>query len=309
MVSKASVNITKGIGDSNEYIIRDENQIIIGRFTVLELDKENKKSSIKLKFYRKEDKKILNDSLNVMLYGVFKDININKVNLFIDESFPVNAFLDIGFSLEGILFDNLYIQGKYHNELIMGINRNEYNNARRNDYSEIYVNNLTLKILTPEYDKELLNYYIRNKHHLESFEPSRDSSFYTIEVQNKILQESYRQYLSGVSLDFGIFKKDELIGKIKISNIVYGIFKNGILGYSIDKDEQGKGYMKQAVNEIVKYAFEELELHRIEASVLVDNNKSKGVLLSCGFKELGINEKYLFINGKWRDHITYYKVK
>ena len=110
-------------------------------------------------------------------------------------------------------------------------------------------------------------------------------------------------------MDFGIFKNNKLIGKIKISNIVYGIFKNGIIGYSIDKDECGKGYMKESLNAIVDYSFQELGLHRLEASALLDNERSRRVLISCGFKELGINENYLFINGKWRDHITYYKIK
>ena len=49
-------------------------------------------------------------------------------------------------------------------------------------------------------------------------------------------------------------------------------------------------------------------LHRIEASVLVDNEKSKRVLNKCGFKELGLNEKYLFIDGIWRDHVTFFKI-
>ena len=106
-----------------------------------------------------------------------------------------------------------------------------------------------------------------------------------------------------------IFKDEKFIGKIKLSNIVYGIFKSGILGYSIDKDEQGKGYMKESVKLMMDYAFSECELHRIEASALVDNEKSIGVLKSCGFKILGVNKNYLLINGKWRDHVTYYIIK
>ena len=90
---------------------------------------------------------------------------------------------------------------------------------------------------------------------------------------------------------------------------MYGVFKSAVLGYSIDEEYQGKGYMKEAVNLTVNYAFRDLDLHRVEASVLLDNEKSKGVPLSNGFKELGINEKYLFINGVWQDHITYYKIK
>ena len=87
------------------------------------------------------------------------------------------------------------------------------------------------------------------------------------------------------------------------------IFKNGILGYSIDQNYQGKGFMKEAVDKVVDYAFNEVNLHRVEASALLDNERSKGVLSGCGFKELGINKEYLFINDKWHDHITFYKVK
>ena len=53
------------------------------------------------------------------------------------------------------------------------------------------------------------------------------------------------------------------------------IFKNGIIGYSIDKDQQGNGYMKEAVKMALEYAFKELRLHRIEASALVENMRSR----------------------------------
>ncbi|HCW74682.1 MAG TPA: hypothetical protein DHM90_13870 [Clostridiaceae bacterium] len=46
-------------------------------------------------------------------------------------------------------------------------------------------------------------------------------------------------------------------------------------------------------------------LHRLEASTLLDNHKSQNVLKRLGFKEMGINEKYLYINGKWQDHYTF----
>ena len=109
-------------------------------------------------------------------------------------------------------------------------------------------------------------------------------------------------------LNFGIFKDDILIGKLQCSNIVEGIFKSGIIGYSIGKDNENKGYMKEALNLFIKHAFSELNLHRLEASTLVDNEKSQKVLIKCGFEKLGLNKKYLFINGEWKDHITFYKI-
>ena len=66
--------------------------------------------------------------------------------------------------------------------------------------------------------------------------------------------------------------------------------------------------MKEAVKLVLEYAKNYLDLHRLEASILTDNLRSKGVLLSCGFEEVGLNKNYLYINGAWRDHITFYKI-
>lgn len=306
MLQKQKVTITNKADSENDYVIKDKDKINIGRFSIIDLDENNRHCSIKLSFYRNEDYELLKETLKLIVQAILKNININKVNIYTIDSVNIASFLDLGFILEGILFDNLYNQGNYNNEICMGITRNDYYDCKRLNLVELVTDSIKVKLLTPENAEELLDYYIRNKDHLRDFEPSRDNSFYTLESQKNLLNESYRQFFNGTTIDLGIFLEEKLIGKVKISNIVTGIFKNGIIGYSIDKDEQGKGYMKKAVMLALEYAFKELRLHRIEASALVNNEKSKNVLLACGFKELGLNEKYLFINGKWRDHITYY---
>ena len=309
MPQTLGVSILKSPSNSNEYIIKDKDKINIGRFIITDLDEENRKCDIKFKCYRVNDQDLLTETLKLVLKAVFNEIRVNKINIFISELIPISPFLDLGFVLEGIFNENIYSQGNSFSELSMGINRSDYNYGNRISLVNIEGRDFNIKLLTPEHAQNLLDYYIRNKKHLEPFEPLRDNSFYTYEVQKNILSDSYRQFLNGTAVDLGIFKDDYLIGKLKLSNIVYGIFKSGILGYSIDKDEQGKGYMKEAVNLVVNYAFEDLDLHRIEASALVDNEPSKHVLIGCGFTELGINKKYLYINGGWKDHITYYKVR
>lgn len=309
MPQTLGVSILKSPSNSNEYIIKDKDKINIGRFIITDLDEENRKCDIKFKFYRVNDQDLLTETLKLVLKAVFNEIRVNKINIFISELIPISPFLDLGFVLEGIFNENIYSQGNSFSELSMGINRSDYNYGNRISLVNIEGRDFNIKLLTPEHAQNLLDYYIRNKKHLEPFEPLRDNSFYTYEVQKNILSDSYRQFLNGTAVDLGIFKDDYLIGKLKLSNIVYGIFKSGILGYSIDKDEQGKGYMKEAVNLVVNYAFEDLDLHRVEASALVDNEPSKHVLIGCGFTEFGINKKYLYINGGWKDHITYYKVR
>lgn len=295
-------------GSLNDYIIKDKDNIFIGRFTIVELDKDNKRCNIKLKFFKDDKQNLLRESILSILRAIFKDGTIYKANILVDENINYKVFLDLGFTLEGILTENIFINGIFLDELSFGINRSEFNSKQRNYIVNLKGKRITLKSFTPDCAEELLEYYIRNKDHLSCYEPTRDNSFYTIEAQRDILFESYKNLMSGTGVDLGIYKDNQLIGKIKISNIVYGVFKSGIVGYSLDKEYQGNGYMTEALNLILRYAEDELELHRLEASILTDNSKSKSVLIRCGFKEVGLNEKYLFINGAWSNHITFYRI-
>ena len=308
MDNQKEVNIELIKGTLDDYIVKDKDKIVIGRFTITELDKENKKCNLKLKFYREDNYDLLKITLEAILKAVFKDKNTFKANVVVSENINLKPFLDSGFTLEAIFTDNIFTKGSFYDELSFGINRNEYLNAGRNNIVDIKGKNISIRNFTPDDAEELLEYYLRNKEHLREFEPVRDASFFTYETQKEILLESYRQLMTGSGSDLGIYIGDKLIGKAKISSIVYGVFKNGILGYSIDKEYEGRGYMKEAINLVLEYAKEYLDLHRIEASALTTNERSKGVLLACGFEEVGVNKKYLYINGKWSDHITFYKI-
>ncbi|EGT2191794.1 GNAT family N-acetyltransferase [Clostridium perfringens] len=295
-------------GNDREYVVKDKVGIILGRFFLKDLDSKNKKVDVKFKFYKEYNYKLMKETLRKILKVLFAEKDIYKINLFVSDIKNFNAYLDLGFMLEGILSDNVCNNGIQKDEYIMGININDFNDKVKLVQFQLNTERLTLRNLTPENTEEMLDYYIRNEEHLRQYEPTRDSGFYTYEGQKEILTESFRQFIDGTSIDLGIFKDEKLIGKIKLSNIVYGILRNAFVGYSIDKVHQGKGYMKEALNTVCSYAFEEMGLHRLEASTLMDNSRSQGVLKACGFNELGISEKYLYINGEWRDHKIFYKV-
>lgn len=295
-------------GNDREYVVKDKVGIILGRFFLKDLDSKNKKVDVKFKFYKEDNYKLMKETLRKILKVLFAEKDIYKINLFVSDIKNFNAYLDLGFMLEGILSDNVCNNGIQKDEYIMGININDFNDKVKLVQFQLNTERLALRNLTPENTEEMLDYYIRNEEHLRQYEPTRDSGFYTYEGQKEILTESFRQFIDGSSIDLGIFKDEKLIGKIKLSNIVYGILRNAFVGYSIDKEHQGKGYMKEALNTVCSYAFEEMGLHRLEASTLMDNSRSQGVLKACGFNELGISEKYLYINGEWRDHKIFYKV-
>lgn len=292
--------------NKGEYIIKDNIGITLGRIYVIDWNRESKYCCIRIRLYKEDKPRLLFKAVDEFLNQIFNKDNIKKINVLIKEDESIEHLGELGFELEGIVANNLYEDKSYKSEFLFGLEKINY--KKENLLSKITISgvNVQLKILTPENSQEILNYYIKNKEYLSPYEPTREDEFYTLKFQRDILIESYKQYLNGETVNFGIYNNDKFIGKIQLSNIVLGIFRSCFVGYSIDKDEQNKGYMKEALRSAIKYAFNELDLHRIEASALADNKKSQSVLKACDFKELGINKNYLFINGKWRDHITYY---
>ncbi|MDD3224324.1 MAG: GNAT family protein [Clostridium sp.] len=308
-VSGVSLNLASGT--KNEYIIRDKLGITIGRIIIIDISNENKVCISRIKFYKEdyEGMQHFEEAIGIFMNLLFNEKKMYKVDIIADEEVFLKPFTNKGFMLEGIMTNNIIYKKLRKSEVIFGISYDMYSKLNTLNVLRLYGENIILKILTIEDTEDVLQYYKRNKKHLEKFEPKRDESFYSFEVQKQMLVEDYKQFINGSGAYFGIYKKGYLIGKIQISSIVYGVFKSGIVGYSIDRDEQGNGYMHQALNIVINYCFEEMDLHRIEASTLVDNYKSQGVLKRCGFEKLGLNKQYLFINGKWRDHITFYRVK
>lgn len=308
--NKAEVSVLKG--KDKEYLIKDKYGINLGVFSIIELNKDNKFCCFKIKFYKNEKKHCeeLKKALNLMVKSLFKKMDIVKINVVVEQDIMLSPFIDLGFVLEGILYDSIILNNERKSELIFGVDINTY----KQDITTINIlrfkgDNIELKVLTPKDSEDVLDYYIRNKEHLKPFEPTREENFYTLEVQMQNLMESYKQFLNGTSIEFGIYINKKFIGKIKLSNVVRGIFQNAFVGYSIDEKEQNKGYMKEALNIVLNYGFGDMELHRIEATTLLNNEKSQRVLKSCGFKEIGISKKYLFIDGKWRDHKIFSKTK
>lgn len=171
------------------------------------------------------------------------------------------------------------------------------------------IENKNIRIEKPDYffAPALLQYHNKNKNFLEPYVPKRDDSFYTLEYQEAIIENNIKQWSEKKGYCFYIFdiNTNDLIGMINLSNIIRGVFHSCFLGYSLDKDYINKGIMSVVVREIVDFAFEELNLHRIEANVMPKNISSIKVLKNNNFEEEGLAKKYLCINGNWEDHLHF----
>lgn len=97
-------------------------------------------------------------------------------------------------------------------------------------------------------------------------------------------------------------RSGELAGVINLSEIVGGSFLSAYLGYYALAPHAGSGRMSAGLRLVLRRAFTELGLHRVEANIQPDNTTSKALVRRLGFVREGYSRRYLKIRGRWQDH-------
>lgn len=125
-------------------------------------------------------------------------------------------------------------------------------------------------------------------------------------VRQKILEQ--RQ---GIRADrdykmvFTLGEKGPVIGRVSLSQVFRGIFQNAYLGYYIDVRYKRQGLTQEAVRLALDVAFGPLGLHRVQAAIMPYNEASLALAHRVGLRREGVAEKYLKIDGEWRDHVFF----
>ena len=116
-----------------------------------------------------------------------------------------------------------------------------------------------------------------------------------------------RSINAGTALPLFLVRRSDqmLLGAITLDNIRRGPALAGTLGYWTGETFARRGYMREAIETVVHYAFNHLDLSRIEAACLPENAPSRGLLERSGFKYEGVAQSYLQIDGRWRTHVLY----
>ncbi|WP_175989715.1 GNAT family N-acetyltransferase [Bacillus sp. Marseille-Q1617] len=153
----------------------------------------------------------------------------------------------------------------------------------------------------------MLAFELENREFFKDFSPLMKDDFYTLQSQKDRVERTKKRMENDEYYAFGIFHNDtdELIGNISLSDVIRGPLQCCYIGYSVSKKQNGKGYTTEAVQLVVDYAFKELNLHRVEAGVMLHNIASMRVLEKARFHKEGIFIKNVKINGKWEDHQHY----
>ncbi|MEN9970002.1 MAG: hypothetical protein RLZZ229_210 [Actinomycetota bacterium] len=110
---------------------------------------------------------------------------------------------------------------------------------------------------------------------------------------------------AGQGQPFVIEYRGEIVGQLNVANIVFGSVSSAVVGYWVAPEFAGKGITPTAVALVTDYLFNVTGLHRVEIDIRPENVASIRVVEKLGFRYEGLKERYIHINGAWRDHFVF----
>jgi ribosomal-protein-alanine N-acetyltransferase len=165
---------------------------------------------------------------------------------------------------------------------------------------------LALRLFMPHEVGAVIDYYRRNAEYLAPWEPTRPPDFLTEEYWRRFASRCRDEFEGDLALRLFLFPNSSpgrIVGYVGLFNFVRGSGHFCTLGYSLDEQCQGQGYMAETLGEVVRFAFEELSMHKVLANYIPHNVRSARLLERLGFDVDGFSRDFLMINGRWEDHI------
>ena len=149
--------------------------------------------------------------------------------------------------------------------------------------------------------------YRRNRDHLAPWDPVRPEAFFTVPGQSAEVANRLAVVAAGHGASWVAVHGEEVVGRVNLNNLVRGVFQSASVGYWVASDHTGRGLATAMVEHAVTQAHA-LDLHRLEAGTLLANESSQRVLAKAGFERIGVARDYLFIAGRWQDHVLFQRI-
>lgn len=143
-----------------------------------------------------------------------------------------------------------------------------------------------------------------SRDHLTPWEPAWPRDALSVEAFRRRLRAHRQDIRTGTGYMFLVFRNadDALLGGASLSQVRRGAGASAEIGYWLGQAHAGQGHMTEAVQLLLAHSYEGLQLRRLEAACLPDNQRSKALLARLGFRREGLARSYLCIAGRWRDH-------
>lgn len=168
-------------------------------------------------------------------------------------------------------------------------------------------NDVFLRPPQPSDYEEWADLRAENRNFLTPWEPSWPPDDLTRASYKRRLRRYAQDMRDESAYPFLIFRASDgaLVGGCNLSGLKRGVLQTGTIGYWVGEKFARRGYARSAVAAVVRFAFDTLKLHRVEAACIPSNEGSRRVLERAGFRLEGYARNYLRINGEWQDHLLF----
>lgn len=112
---------------------------------------------------------------------------------------------------------------------------------------------------------------------------------------------------SGIRWGIAMKGENDIIGTLGFNNFQKN--HRASVGYDLRFDCWNQGIITEALREVMKFGFNQLEINRIEAEVMPGNIASEKVLLKLGFIKEGVLRSWMYWNGNHYDMIMFSLLK
>ena len=165
---------------------------------------------------------------------------------------------------------------------------------------------LELGLLEEQHAEDLYAAVDMNREYLRRWLPWVDVTQCPSDTQ-QFIRTTAMEFASRSSVVAGIWWDSSLVGTVGLHKIDW-MNRRAEIGYWIVEPAQGNGLVSCSVKAMLRYAFHDLGLNRVEIRCAVDNNKSRAVPERLGFTFEGITREGQWLNGKFVDLRIYSKL-
>ncbi len=164
--------------------------------------------------------------------------------------------------------------------------------------------NIKLRVAKLRDSKELERIILGNRDWLRPWEATNPHAPNSFDVKAQ-LRGLLRQLNDESGMPFVIEVQGKLQGQLNVANVMYGSVSSAVLGYWVSPEVAGRGVMPTAVALVTDYLMDQVGLHRVEINIRPENLASLRVIQKLGFRYEGLKQRYIHINGDWRDHYVF----
>jgi ribosomal-protein-serine acetyltransferase len=163
--------------------------------------------------------------------------------------------------------------------------------------------NVSLRLIELKDAERIFELTDKSRNYLREWLPWLDFTT-KVEDSSKFIQSCLKGYAENKSLNTVVLFNGEIVGVAGFNSINWSN-KTAYIGYWIGEEYQGKGSITKVAKDLTNYAFNHLNLNKVEIRAAVGNKKSRSIPERLGFINEGTIRQSEWLYDHYVDTVVY----